>query len=102
MEMIKKFIYDFLRLIDEYRKEKRRREFSDSDDDDEDPFHNKSGGFGFNASRRLNATPSSTIRADSVAGLSRASKAPGGGGPVNVAANVKGGAAAAGPTPAGE
>ena len=100
MEIIKKFIYDFLRLIDEYRKEKRRREFSDSDDDEDDPFHNKSGGFGFGASRRLNATPaSSTIRADSVAGRSRASAAPGGGGPVNVSANVKGGAAAA-PTPA--
>ena len=100
MEIIKKFIYDFLRLIDEYRKEKRRKEFSDSEDDDDDPFQNKSGGFGFGASRRLNATPaSSTIRADSVAGRSRASAA-GGGGPVNVAA-VKGGAAAA-PTPAGE
>ena len=89
MEIIKKFIYDFLRLIDEFRKEKRRREFSDSEDDDDDPFQNKSG-FGFNASRRLNATPSSTIRADSVAGRSRASAAPGGGGPVNVTANVKG------------
>lgn len=100
MEIIKKFIYDFLRLIDEYRKEKRRKEFSDSDDDDDDPFQSKGGGFGFGASRRLNATPaSSTIRADSVAGKSRASV--GGGGPVNVAANVKGGAAAA-PTPAGE
>ena len=101
MEIIKKFIYDFLRLIDEYRKEKRRREFSDSEDDDDDPFHNKSGGFGFGASRRLNATPaSSTIRADSVAGRSRAASVAGG--PVNVAANVKGGAAAAGATPAPE
>ena len=72
MEIIKKFIFDFLRLMDEYRKEKRRRDFS-SDESDDDPF--KTPAFGYNATRnRFNATPaSSTIKADSIAGRSRAS-----------------------------
>jgi len=88
IEIIKKFIFDFLRLIDEYRKEKRRKDFSSSDDD-EDPFHNKSSGFAMSATRRLNATPaSSTVRADSIAGRSRASTIKGGG-PAN--ANATGG-----------
>ena len=61
-------------LIEEFRKEKRRRDLS-SDESDDDPFHNKSTAFGFGAARnRLNATPaSSTIKADSIAGRSRAS-----------------------------
>ena len=76
-----------MRLIDEYRKEKRRRDFS-SDESDDDPFHNKSTAFGFNATRnRFNATPaSSTIKADSIAGRSRASTIKGTGGPVNISA----------------
>mmetsp|Transcript_33748 Transcript_33748/g.44525 ORF Transcript_33748/g.44525 Transcript_33748/m.44525 type:complete len:148 (-) Transcript_33748:1356-1799(-) len=87
--IIKKFIFDFLKIIDEYRKEKRRRDFSDSEDDD-DPFHNKSSGFGFSgcARNRLNATPTS-IRADSIAGRSRAS-GKGAPGPVNIQAGAGG------------
>jgi len=45
---------------------------SDSDDDDDDPFSNKSIGFSPNRTK-LNATPTSTIKADSIAGKSRAS-----------------------------
>ena len=81
-------------MVDEYRKSKRRRDFSSSDDDD-DPFRNQSTGFGFSAMggrNRLNATPSSTIRADSVAGKSRASTIKGGTAPQN--ANASGGKAA--------
>lgn len=90
IEIIKKFIFDFLRLIDEYRKEKRRRDFSSSDEDDSDPFHNKSTGFNFSRAK-FNATPaSSTIRADSVAGRSRASTIKGGQGPVSITAGGKG------------
>ena len=97
VKQIKKFIFDFLHLLDEIRKEKRRRDMSDSDDDD-DPFHNKSTGF--NATRnRLNATPSSTIRADSVAGRSRASTIKTNANPVNLSTS-KGGNQTA--TPAGE
>lgn len=55
--------------MDEYRKEKRRKDFSDSEDDD-DPFHNKSAGFGFSPAKN-HATPTS-IRADSITGKSRA------------------------------
>ena len=74
--------------MDEFRKEKRRKDFSDSEDDD-DPFHNKSAGFGGFGSpakgRGTNATPTS-IRADSIAGKSRATSTTkaGGGGPMNV------------------
>ena len=58
--------------MDEYRKEKRRRDLSDSDDED-DPFHNKSIGGGSPFKRNLNASPnSSTYKADSIAGRSRA------------------------------
>lgn len=98
ISIIKKFIFDFLVLIDEYRKEKRRRDFSSSDEDD-DPFHIKSQNFGFSAGRnRLNATPaSSTVRADSVAGRSRASTIKTAGGPVNISA--MGGKGGAGSTP---
>lgn len=89
MEIIKKFIFDFLRLIDEYRKEKRRRDFSSSDEDDSDPFQNKSPGLGFSRAR-FNATPaSSTIKADSIAGRSRASTIKGGQGPVSISAGGK-------------
>lgn len=72
-----------------------------SDESDDDPFHNKST-FGFGAARnRLNATPaSSTIKADSIAGRSRASTIKGAGGPLNI--NAGGGKAGAAPTPAGE
>lgn len=101
IEIIKKFIFDFLRLIEEYRKEKRRRDLSSSDDDD-DPFHNRgASGFGFSATRGRNATPaSSTVRADSVAGRSRASTIKGGGGPLNISAT--GGRGGANASPAGE
>lgn len=72
--IIKKFIFDFLKLMDEYRKEKRRRDFSDSEDDD-DPFHNKSTGFNFSGVGRknLNAATPTSIKADSIAGRSKAS-----------------------------
>ena len=96
--IIKKFIFDFLKLMDEYRKEKRRKDFSDSDDDD-DPFHNKSTGFNFSGVGRknLNATPTS-VKADSIAGRSRASAqksvATGAGGPINIQAGGRGGQAA--------
>ena len=94
MRVIKRFIFDFLRLIDEYRKEKRRRDFSSSDEDDSDPFHIKQSGFNFSR-QKFNATPaSSTVRADSVAGKSRASTIKGGQGPVNISAGGKGGASA--------
>lgn len=99
IEIIKKFIFDFLHLMEEVRKDKRRRDLS-SDESDDDVFHNKSTAFGFNATRnRFNATPaSSTIKADSIAGRSRASTIRGGGGPVNINATGKG----ATPTPGGE
>ena len=91
-----------MRLIDEYRKEKRRRDFS-SDESDDDPFHNKSTAFGFNARNRFNATPaSSTIKADSIAGRSRASTIKGTGGPVNISAAGGGKGANATPSAAGE
>lgn len=97
VEIIKKFIFDFLRLIDEYRKEKRRRDFSSSDEDDSDPFHNKSTGFAFSRNR-MNATPaSSTIKADSIAGRSRASTIKGGQGPVSINAGGKGGVSSSTP-----
>jgi len=91
-----------LSLIEEFRKEKRRRDLS-SDESDDDPFHNKSTAFGFGAARnRLNATPaSSTIKADSIAGRSRASTIKGAGGPLNISASG-GKAGGAVPTPAGE
>lgn len=97
IEIIKKFIFDFLRLIDEYKKAQRRKDFS-SDEDDDDIFHNKSQGFGFSATRnKMNATPaSSTIRADSVAGRSRTSTIKGGG-PLNISAGGKGNASVATP-----
>ena len=61
--------------MDDFRKARRRADMSDSDDD-EDPFHNKSSGFGFSPNRnKLNMTPTSTIKADSIAGKSRASGA---------------------------
>ena len=87
-------------MIDEYRKEKRRRDLSDSEDEDDDPFHNRSTAFG--ATRgRFNATPaSSAIGGGSIAGRSRASTIKGTGGPVNIsAAGGKGGVS---PSPAGE
>ena len=86
-----------MRLIDEYRKAQRRKDFS-SDEDDDDIFHNKSQGFGFSATRnKMNATPaSSTIRADSVAGRSRTSTIKGGG-PLNISAGGKGNASVATP-----
>jgi len=66
-----------LKLIDEYRKEKRRRDLSDSDDDD-DPFHTKSIGFSPSRNNRLNMTPTSSLRANSITGKSRASATKGG------------------------
>lgn len=52
--IIKKFIFDFLKLMDDFRKARRRADMSDSDDDD-DPFQNKSS---FSPTRnKLNATP---------------------------------------------
>jgi len=84
-------------LIDEYQKEKRRKDLNSSDDDDDDPFHTKSVGFGRG---RLNATPaSSTIKADSIAGRSRASTIKVGG-PLNASAGGKGGNLSV--TPVGE
>lgn len=80
--------------MDEYRKAKRRKDFSDSEDD-EDPFHNKSTGFGFGSpakNRGLNATPTS-IRADSITGKSRATSTTkaGAGGAMNVPGAAGGG-----------
>ena len=82
-----------MKIIEEVRKEKRRRDLSD-DSDDDNPFHNTSTAFGRG---RLNATPaSSTIRGDnSIAGRSRTSTIKGGAGPVNITGG-KAGATTAG------
>jgi len=80
-----------LKIIEEVRKEKRRRDLDSDNSDDENPFHNTSTAFGRG---RFNATPaSSTIRGDtSAAGRSRTSTVKGGAAPVNITGGKAGAA----------